>query len=267
MPKGSTKLDEKINNCYGLNMEEDWFEDSYITQPDEWEGMVHENDRFLEELNRMGEGDNLYKYQLTWSDKDEDFDFNEDEGFESDEISNCSTVELPQEIDRVTEKSNVDSEEALLISLEQETEKPGISRPSKNKVLETLFYNKHSLETIQEERSDLDNLIECRDSFNTEGQELSEENRGFKLLEKLGWKQGTGLGRGGQGRHFPINVKGQKNRLGLGAYKESWSCPQKTSYGVREEWLLGNDKLCFIETFDPGGILVPFSRTIGNDHI
>ena len=162
----------------------------------------------------------------------------------------------------------MDSEEALLVSLEQETEKPGISRPSKNKVsLETLFYKKHSLETIQEERSDLDNLSECRDSFNTEGQELSEENRGFKLLEKLGWKQGTGLGRGGQGRHFPINVKGQKDRLGLGAYKESWSCPQKTSYGVREEWLLGNDKLCFIETFDPGGILVPFARTIGNDHI
>ena len=257
MPKSSTKLDEKRNNCYGLNMEEDWFEDSYITQPDEWEGMVHENDRFLEELNSMGEGDNLYKYQLTWSDEDDDFDFNEDEGFES-EISNCSTIELPQEIDRVTEKSNVDSEEALLISLEQETEKPGISHPSKNKVC---------LETIQEERSEWDKLIECRDSFDTEGQELNEENRGFKLLEKLGWKQGTGLGRGGQGRHFPINMKGQKDRLGLGAYKESWSCPQKTSYGVREEWLLGSDKPCFIVTFDPGGTLVPFARTIGNDHI
>lgn len=253
-PDGATNQDEDANNYYGLHVEDDspWFEDSYLTQQEEWEDLVFENDRFLEELDSMGEGEHLDKYHLTWSDEDEDISF----CGEGEEISDChknagSKAEITQEIDRITEESNEDSGEALLISLEQETEKSWVSCPSKNHdILATLFYNKHSLETIQEERSDLDLLVECIDNLDTEGQELNKENSGFRLLEKLGWKPGTGLGKGGKGRHFPLNLKGQKDRLGLGARKGNRLRPQKTSNKVREQWVLGTETLYYIQGKD-----------------
>ncbi|KAL1410167.1 hypothetical protein Q8F55_004172 [Vanrija albida] len=56
-----------------------------------------------------------------------------------------------------------------------------------------------------------------------------ESNVGNKLLSKMGWASGTGLGREGEGRVDPIHVKQFEERSGLGASKGreagAWSGP------------------------------------------
>ena len=248
-PDASTKQDEDINN-YGLEEDSLWIEDSYFAEPVEWEDWVYENDRFLQELDNMGEREDLDKYQLTWSDEDVyGYEGNEWEDEESaDFFEDLGTSTQTSQGDRTTGEFRGEPREEILISLDQEIEEPWISYPKESRgCLETVFYNKHSLETIPEERSNLDRLVECMDSLDTEGQELNNENRGFRLLKKLGWETGTGLGRRGQGRHFPIHLKGQKDRLGLGATREERFSPPDILNGAREEWVLGNETLCYIQ--------------------
>ncbi|XP_049893420.1 angiogenic factor with G patch and FHA domains 1 isoform X3 [Epinephelus moara] len=48
-------------------------------------------------------------------------------------------------------------------------------------------------------------------------QEISEVNKGRKMLEKMGWKKGEGLGKGGTGMKNPIELKIRKSQSGLGA--------------------------------------------------
>ncbi|XP_032368625.1 angiogenic factor with G patch and FHA domains 1 isoform X4 [Etheostoma spectabile] len=48
-------------------------------------------------------------------------------------------------------------------------------------------------------------------------QEISEVNKGRKMLEKMGWKRGDGLGKEGTGRKDPIELKIRKSHSGLGA--------------------------------------------------
>ncbi|XP_078104180.1 angiogenic factor with G patch and FHA domains 1 isoform X3 [Sander vitreus] len=48
-------------------------------------------------------------------------------------------------------------------------------------------------------------------------QEISEVNKGRKMLEKMGWKRGEGLGKEGTGRKDPIELKIRKSHSGLGA--------------------------------------------------
>ncbi|XP_067360281.1 angiogenic factor with G patch and FHA domains 1 isoform X2 [Channa argus] len=48
-------------------------------------------------------------------------------------------------------------------------------------------------------------------------QEISEVNKGRKMLEKMGWKKGEGLGKEGTGMKNPIELKIRKSQSGLGA--------------------------------------------------
>ncbi|XP_034095454.1 angiogenic factor with G patch and FHA domains 1 isoform X1 [Gymnodraco acuticeps] len=48
-------------------------------------------------------------------------------------------------------------------------------------------------------------------------QEISEVNKGRKMLEKMGWKKGEGLGKEGTGMKTPIQLKIRKSQSGLGA--------------------------------------------------
>ncbi|XP_036007180.1 angiogenic factor with G patch and FHA domains 1 isoform X3 [Fundulus heteroclitus] len=47
--------------------------------------------------------------------------------------------------------------------------------------------------------------------------EISEVNKGRKMLEKMGWKKGEGLGKEGRGMKDPIELKIRKSQSGLGA--------------------------------------------------
>lgn len=49
---------------------------------------------------------------------------------------------------------------------------------------------------------------------------IQANNVGFRLLQKMGWHSGTGLGKAGQGRVEPIRVELQSERLGLGKATE-----------------------------------------------
>ncbi|KAL0965335.1 hypothetical protein UPYG_G00279920 [Umbra pygmaea] len=46
--------------------------------------------------------------------------------------------------------------------------------------------------------------------------EISEVNKGRKMLEKMGWKKGEGLGKDGDGMKDPIQLKIRKSQTGLG---------------------------------------------------
>ncbi|XP_022091325.1 G patch domain-containing protein 11-like isoform X2 [Acanthaster planci] len=52
------------------------------------------------------------------------------------------------------------------------------------------------------------------------GNALSSQNKGFALLEKMGYKQGMGLGKTGGGRSEPIPVEIKTGRGGLGRERE-----------------------------------------------
>lgn len=56
-----------------------------------------------------------------------------------------------------------------------------------------------------------------------------ESNMGNQLLAKMGWKAGTGLGLGGEGRVAPVEVKQFDSRVGLGKAQgrdpASWDGP------------------------------------------
>ena len=52
---------------------------------------------------------------------------------------------------------------------------------------------------------------------------MSDENKfGQKLLEKMGWEKGSGLGAAGQGQIDPITVKQKDDSKGIG-YKVSYT--------------------------------------------
>ncbi|KHJ78785.1 g-patch domain protein [Oesophagostomum dentatum] len=46
---------------------------------------------------------------------------------------------------------------------------------------------------------------------------LNEANKGFRLLQSMGWKEGEGLGKEGKGRQQPVESAVRKDRQGLGA--------------------------------------------------
>ncbi len=51
-------------------------------------------------------------------------------------------------------------------------------------------------------------------------QPIGEENRGFRLLTKMGWKRGQGLGVKGDGIKVPVVLGTQVATLGLGKSAE-----------------------------------------------
>lgn len=48
------------------------------------------------------------------------------------------------------------------------------------------------------------------------GSAIPQSNVGFKLLQRMGYKPGGGLGRGGDGRAVPVGVEIRRTRAGLG---------------------------------------------------
>jgi len=50
-----------------------------------------------------------------------------------------------------------------------------------------------------------------------QGDKISAGNKGFQMLNKMGWQEGSGLGRKGTGIAVPINAGGQTTGLGVGA--------------------------------------------------
>eukprot|EP00898_Chlorokybus_atmophyticus_P000609 jgi/Chlat1/1549/Chrsp122S01822 len=81
-------------------------------------------------------------------------------------------------------------------------------------------WRRPSLSDLQKEPSvsvDSDNV----DSFNIQsgGQPLSSSQRGFKLLEKMGWRKGVGLGIREDGQQEPITIAVKRDRAGL---QSSW---------------------------------------------
>ena len=61
-------------------------------------------------------------------------------------------------------------------------------------------------------------------------QKLPQKNKGFKLLQQMGWKEGSGLGREGQGRVEPVLVEERGERRGLGCHE-----PAPPAVGKREQ--------------------------------
>lgn len=49
---------------------------------------------------------------------------------------------------------------------------------------------------------------------------ISENNIGYKLLQKMGWQAGRGLGSQGQGRIDPIRIELKDDSLGVGKAEE-----------------------------------------------
>nr|CAD2125619.1 unnamed protein product [Meloidogyne enterolobii] len=69
-------------------------------------------------------------------------------------------------------------------------------------------------------------------------EEISENNKGFKLLKGMGWSEGQGLGKANQGMKGPIETIIKNNRAGLGMFV-------KTKENAREN--VANDKLVILE--------------------
>lgn len=57
-----------------------------------------------------------------------------------------------------------------------------------------------------------------------DGQPIGEENRGYRLLKKMGWKVGQGLGLKGDGITVPVVLRSQVATLGLGKTAEDERC-------------------------------------------
>ncbi|KAM3716253.1 putative angiogenic factor [Dirofilaria immitis] len=58
------------------------------------------------------------------------------------------------------------------------------------------------------------------DKLPSSAEMLNESNRGFGMLQRMGWKQGTGLGRREDGITEPLTSKVRPNRAGLGLKNE-----------------------------------------------
>ncbi|XP_031374786.1 G patch domain-containing protein 11 [Punica granatum] len=71
---------------------------------------------------------------------------------------------------------------------------------------------------------------------------IDSSNKGFQLLKKHGWKEGTGLGIYEQGRLEPVETHMKNNKHGLGADKVKKKIP-KTSNAAASDGKDGNEKL------------------------
>ena len=269
-PEGHTTLEEAINRFYGLEdvQESPYIEDSYLMQDEEWEEEAWENDRFrfLEELREDNDFD---RYQLTWSDEDDDiFHYYEDDEWEGEEIDLVSEEIkdnfFHMEGEGIPEMPNVDSEENL-VSLQPEKELSRLVCPSRSRGgLELVFYNKHTLYPIIEEGTNWDKsdngvenlelvteasdiniqigvtqeedlLRECLEK----GQELNNKQLVFGRLEQWERKEETLLGRTSQYENFPIQVMGQNGHLDGRSKRGEWFSSGKPGRKARVDWKYG----------------------------
>ena len=60
-----------------------------------------------------------------------------------------------------------------------------------------------------------DNPFEKTESSHLE-KSIDSKNKGFKMLQKMGWSEGKGLGKESKGRIEPVSVATKNDRSGLG---------------------------------------------------
>ncbi|PKI63955.1 hypothetical protein CRG98_015631 [Punica granatum] len=77
--------------------------------------------------------------------------------------------------------------------------------------------------------------------FGSSAPAIDSSNKGFQLLKKHGWKEGTGLGIYEQGRLEPVETHMKNNKHGLGADKVKKKIP-KTSNAAASDGKDGNSK-------------------------
>jgi hypothetical protein len=66
---------------------------------------------------------------------------------------------------------------------------------------------------------------------------VSESNKGFKMLSKMGWQLGQALGKEGTGRTEPISLNVRKGNVGLGAVELPEFIPMDKKYKKKQETL------------------------------
>ena len=135
-PDGSTSQNHIIDFEMGLSMQDEWMEDSYITQQGEWEDFVQNNDRFIEELDsREIDGD---RYQITWS-EDENINYyeeflgdeepsnerpsieeNSEEGIRSFEVKGENQISLKEQENVFLEETSTENKEREEVKLSAE---------------------------------------------------------------------------------------------------------------------------------------------------
>ncbi|XP_051880524.1 G patch domain-containing protein 11 [Pristis pectinata] len=93
------------------------------------------------------------------------------------------------------------------INYEQDV-KPGLVKVEKvKKNHEKKLEQEKTLTRVNHEEERRDSMLQCS---------LGSENRGFALLQKMGYKEGRGLGRNGTGIVEPIPLQIKKGRGGIG---------------------------------------------------
>ncbi|MEQ2309863.1 hypothetical protein AMECASPLE_002804 [Ameca splendens] len=122
---------------------------------------------------------------------------------------------------------------------EESTEGPGLSKEDKESLRQKELKQmkaKYGLQSSEHEETKAlknpkykDRAESRRQTVGSEGvfqrddapasvhEEISEVNKGRKMLEKMGWKKGEGLGKEGRGMKDPIELKIRKSQSGLGA--------------------------------------------------
>ena len=59
---------------------------------------------------------------------------------------------------------------------------------------------------------------------------IGQDNIGNQLLQKMGWSEGSGLGRQGQGRVNPVEAKRRSATAGLGAQGANYDYDPSDTY-------------------------------------
>ncbi|KAG9488131.1 angiogenic factor with G patch and FHA domains 1 isoform X1 [Eleutherodactylus coqui] len=77
--------------------------------------------------------------------------------------------------------------------------------------------------------------------------EINDSNKGRKMLEKMGWKKGEGLGKSGDGMRDPIHLQLHKKQAGLGAQNSSSSIDCIPNSQNQKNWEKARER--YAETF------------------
>ncbi|XP_020892101.2 G patch domain-containing protein 8, partial [Exaiptasia diaphana] len=93
------------------------------------------------------------------------------------------------------------------------------------------FHEKRSYETSADQdmfdREDDEELLEVEKA--TLDVPISEDNVGYQLILKMGWKSGSGLGRKLQGRTDPIPIVLKEDFTGIGKMKEEMAHAEEST--------------------------------------
>ncbi|XP_063819759.1 angiogenic factor with G patch and FHA domains 1 [Pseudophryne corroboree] len=77
--------------------------------------------------------------------------------------------------------------------------------------------------------------------------EINDGNKGRKMLEKMGWKKGEGLGKSGDGMRDPIQLQLHKKKAGLGAHGSSSIEDIQSQTQNKKNWEKARER--YAETF------------------